>query len=477
LNRLIPENRSEQFFRRIQSEKKPSLRLWAPLITHKITTFQHPFKAITLTNFESMTVLGVSNKDGITVTDHKKSKDLSKYQVIGEYDFAYNPYRINVGSIGLVPRGVKGLVSPAYVVFRTKDDLLPELLFDFLKSEEGLFQISKYARGTVRKALRFDDLCQIEMPVPCIEVQRSILRKKESIEIETSQLATELTHQQTLLKKLRQQILQEVIEGKLTADWRKQNPDIEPASELLARIQEEKAQLIKEKKIRIQKTLPPISEEEKPFELPEGWVWCRLGDFGEIKGGGTPSKGNPDFWDGDIPWVCPKDMKKKFINKSICQITEIAIGKSSAKIISKDSVLFVVRGMILSHTFPVAINTDSITINQDMKALSPCISNMSEYLYLVLTGSSLRILKQVKTSTHGTCRLESEVYFNWVVALPPLPEQKAIVNKVEKLLALCDQLETQITNNQTHAEQLMQAVLKEAFTQGKDTPEKALEVS
>ncbi|MBF0235150.1 MAG: hypothetical protein HQK65_19270 [Desulfamplus sp.] len=128
-------------------------------------------KAYSLPNFDSMQVLGVSNQVGIAITDHKKSKDLSKYQLIEEGDFAYNPYRINVGSIGLVPKGVKGLVSPAYVVFKTKESLLPELLFDFLKSANGLFQIAKYARGTVRKSLRFNDLCQIEMQIPPIDIQ------------------------------------------------------------------------------------------------------------------------------------------------------------------------------------------------------------------------------------------------------------------------------------------------------------------
>ena len=137
-------------------------------------------KASTLDGFEKIPVLGVSNKLGITATDHKKSKDISNYQLIEAGDFSYNPYRINVGSIGLARDGVRGLVSPAYVVFSTKE-LLPELLLDFLKSKEGLRQIALYARGTVRKALRFDDLCKIQMYVPCMEKQKSILLKSNSI--------------------------------------------------------------------------------------------------------------------------------------------------------------------------------------------------------------------------------------------------------------------------------------------------------
>jgi len=118
----------------------------------------------------------------------------------------------------------------------------------------------------------------------------------------------------------------------------------------------------------------------------------------------------------------------------------------------------------------VGLNIKITTVNQDMKALSPFVPEMEEYLYLVLKGSAGPILGQVKTSTHGTCRLDSDIYYNWQVALPPLSEQKAIVQKVEKLLAICDQLETRITSNQIHAEQLMQAVLREAFSQTTKKP-------
>jgi len=338
----------------------------------------------------------------------------------------------------------------------------------FLKSVEFIRLLQEQVKGGIKTEIKPRHILSLKIFLPDIQEQDDIVSHFQKYESEVDELDSEVTKQQTLLKKLRQRILQEAIEGKLTADWRQENPDVKPASELLKRIQIEKEQLIKDKKIKRQKPLPPISEEEKPFALPMGWAWCRLSDFGEIKGGGTPSKGNPTFWEGNIPWICPKDMKRKYLNESICQITSEAVAKSSAKLISENSILFVVRGMILSHTFPVAINTEIVTVNQDMKVLSPFISELDEYLYLVLTGSACGILKQVKTSTHGTCRLESDVYFNWVVGVPPLPEQKAIVTKVEKLLALCDRLESKITSNQTHAEQLMQAVLKEAFSQNSE---------
>lgn len=125
-------------------------------------------------------------------------------------------------------------------------------------------------------------LLALTVLLPPRKEQDGLVRKISSANTKLSKLKSQLTHQQTLLKKLRQQILQEAIEGKLTADFRAQNLDIESAGELLARIRAEKEKLIKEKKIKKQKPLPPIREEEIPFELPEGWVWCRIWDVAEL---------------------------------------------------------------------------------------------------------------------------------------------------------------------------------------------------
>ena len=423
-------------------------------------------RADALDDNDLLEVLGVSNKVGITITDHKKSKDLSKYQLVEEGDFAYNPYRINVGSIGLVPSGVRGFVSPVYVVFKTNKNLLPELLFDFLKSNEGLFQIGKYARGTVRKTLRFEDLCQIEMSVPTLNKQKFILKKKESVEIEVNELKTELTHQQSLLKKLRQQILQEAIEGKLTADWREQNRDVEPASELLARIQAEKAQLIKDKKIKNQKPLPPISEEEKPFALPDGWVWCRLGEisnYGETKRIG-PLKINNDTWVLEL-----EDIEKETSNLLKKVTFKDRNSKSTQSIFSKGDVLY---GKLRPYLDKVLVaDNDGVCTTEIM----PIKTWICPY-YLRFSLKTKKFIEYTNKVISGMRmpRLKTDDARIAIIPLPPLPEQKVIATKVEKLLALCDQLETQITDNQIHAEQLMQAVLKEAFAQSKNTPAQAV---
>jgi len=150
---------------------------------------------------------GVSNVDGITRTTHRRSDDLGDYLVIEPGSFAYNPFRVNIGSIGLTPADVTGVVSPAYVVFRAKaQKLVPEVLLGFLKSSEGLGQINQLARGAVRKALRYDDLCEIEFPAISYRQQLSIL---EMMKI-CHELEAEIEHSRTEARALLQAALKEI---------------------------------------------------------------------------------------------------------------------------------------------------------------------------------------------------------------------------------------------------------------------------
>lgn len=436
-------------------------------------------RAESIPNYEKLEVLGVSNQLGITITGHKKSKDLAKYQLIQEGDFAYNPYRINVGSIGLTPAGKKGLVSPAYVVFRTTDHLIPELLLDFLKSQEGLRQIGKYARGTVRKALRFEDLRQIELPIPSMDRQLKILSKRKNVKTVNDLLQSELTHQQNLLKKLRQQILQEAIEGKLTADWRAQNRDVEPAGELLKRIAAEKAQLIKDKKIRKQKPLPPITEEEKPFELPQGWEWCRLEQLLLILLGGHAFK-SPLFKKSGTKQVLRlgniRPYKLRLDEKPVYISEEYAKKAESVKL-SPGDILITMTGTRKKRDYCYTVlleendfqNVD-LYLNQRVGCFRFGRAIIKRYYDYCFKDD--RLLDQVFSTATGTANqanIGSNTLRSWLVPLPSAIEQQAIVTKVEKLLALCDQLEARITHNQTHAEQLLQAVLQEAFSHNNDS--------
>lgn len=201
--------------------------------------------------------------------------------------------------------------------------------------------------------------------------------------------------------------------------------------------------------------------------MPEGWVWCRLKNLGFITGGGTPSKSKATYWDGNIPWVSPKDMKSDFISDTQDKINIEGVDNSSAKLIPEGSLLVVGRSGILKRTIPISINTVTCTVNQDMKVIVPYIKPMNVFIKLGLKGMEERLLKyfvKYGMTVHSLKYTEFELL---TFPLPPLKEQKAIVETVNLLLDLCDILEQAIDQNQTQVEQLMQSCLREVF-EGKE---------
>ncbi len=206
-----------------------------------------------------------------------------------------------------------------------------------------------------------------------------------------------------------------------------------------------------------------------PFAIPDSWRWTTLKCLGELRGGGTPSKARPDYWSGPIPWVSPKDMKRPYIFTSIDRISPDAIAKSTAKLIDSESILFVVRGMILAHSFPVAVSKVPVAINQDMKALTLHIPSMSEYVLQAMMGLKPLFLEKVLRSSHGTCRLESGAYESMPFPIPPIAEQSRIVDKIGELMTVCDQLEAARSERERWCEQFLESVLQKllkAFAAG-----------
>lgn len=191
------------------------------------------------------------------------------------------------------------------------------------------------------------------------------------------------------------------------------------------------------------------------------WKSTTLGSLGTVLGGATPSKANPAFWSGDIPWVSPKDMKRPLIDDAADHISPEAIESSPLKLIPVGSLLMVVRGMILAHSFPVALTTRPVTINQDMKALS-VPKELAPYLLLYLQASKNTMVGLVDRSSHGTCKLVSEKLWSLQISLPPLEEQARILAKVTELLALCDQLKARIVAARAKQAQLAEALVKQA---------------
>jgi type I restriction enzyme S subunit len=237
---------------------------------------------------------------------------------------------------------------------------------------------------------------------------------------------------------LRKAILTLAVQGKLVP----QDPGDEPAEESFPKP-------------------ASLAVESDDGNFPAHWLCVPLGKLGEWRGGGTPSKSRPEFWKGELPWVSPKDMKVLYIADAQDHISPEAVEGSSVRLIPPGSLLMVVRGMILARAFPVALTVRAVTINQDMKALLPAEEKTKEYLLLALRAFEPDVLCAIEHSSHGTCKLKTELLQDIIIPIPPLAEQRRIVAKVDQLMALVDELETQLADSRATAAKLLSALVAE----------------
>ncbi|MGX9559831.1 restriction endonuclease subunit S [Pseudomonas sp. CFBP 5750] len=173
-----------------------------------------------------------------------------------------------------------------------------------------------------------------------------------------------------------------------------------------------------------------------PVANPKGWKLISFADVGQWKSGATPSKSEPTYWGGSFPWVSPKDMKVSLIMDAQDHVSDLAFQSTNLKRIEPGHLLIVVRGMILAHSFPTAVNAVPIAINQDMKAINPVKDLDIVYLKTVVDSLKGRILSVVSTAGHGTCRLATRDASEVMIPVPPLEIQLAyrtIANKNSQL--------------------------------------------
>ncbi|BAX53023.1 EcoKI restriction-modification system protein HsdS [Photobacterium damselae subsp. piscicida] len=259
------------------------------------------------------------------------------------------------------------------------------------------------------------------------------------------------------VKKLRELILELAVRGKLVP----QDPSDEPASVLFHLIKEEQTTLVKEKKIKKQKKLPKITEAELLFELPNGWTWCRVGDlFNTIQSGGTPSKREPAYWQGNIPWASVKDLGKSLVfTDTQDHISQEGL-LAGSKLANEGDWLICTR-MGLGK---IGIVSTPMAFNQDLKAVS-----VTKYVHTDFFLNSYRTIKIKGTGT-TVAGITQDQLLNYVFALPPEKEQHRIVAKVDELMALCDQLEQQTEAN-IEAHQLLVRTLLNTLTHSADADE------
>ena len=344
-------------------------------------------------------------------------------------------YGATIGKIGIL--NIEATTNQACCACIVEDGIYNKYIFYFLMARRNHFKA--LGGGGAQPNISKEIIVSYLFALPPLAEQKIIVANIEGL----FKIADSLDEADDGLKKatkcLDKKILDLAIRGKLVP----QDPNDEPASVLLEKILAGKdAKASKGKASHrspnqksgdgiLSPTETQSRREGEPFELPQGWVWCRLESLGTFTGGHTPSTNDNTLWGDEVVWVTSKDMKAKYIENSQIKISQK--GAAELVILKPNSIIMCTRSGILRRKFPVAIAKCTLTINQDQRALTLWLPEMSEYIYLVLRAMENLILTEYKKT--GTT-VESIIWNKFTslsIPLPPLQEQKRIVKKVEEL--------------------------------------------
>ncbi|MBS1765713.1 MAG: restriction endonuclease subunit S [Bacteroidetes bacterium] len=406
----------------------------------------------------------ISKYDGVTFRGTKMGKEIGRkrqFQIdLKKYPNTLMFVRQGVqdGSIGIAPIEVDGCIATENMPMFSVEGINLEYLKFLLKSPYFYDELNKIkTTGSAQKSIHEREILEIEIPFPNIEEQEEIVKELIRKKDNSFAISTELTHQLSLLKKLRQQFLQDAVQGKLVD----QNKKDEPASELLKKIKADKEKLIAEKKLKKEKELPPIKPEEIPFEIPENWKWCRLGEIcTKITDGfhNTP----PKVSEG-IPYIAATQVKSDKIDWDNCNYVDEKYHRELyIKAYPQKGELLVVNigagcgtPALIDVDFEFSFkNTAILKFNQNL------ISNKLLFYYFLLRKDEIYAeLTKGGLQPFLSLKILNEIDF----PLPPIAEQNRIVQKIDELMQYCNDLEASIKQSESQNEKLLQQVLREAL--------------
>ena len=340
----------------------------------------------------------------------------------------------------------------------------------FVKSPAFLEALKRQVKGGIKTEIKPKHLLPLEIAIPDLFEQKRIVATVSNSLKKTEGLQKEIDSQKEYVKLLRQNILQDAIEGKLTADWRKSHPVIKgnpdyDAEALLLLLKNIKEELKNDPLVKREKKRTPINSDEKEFEIPGSWIWVRMGELCYPITKGTTPETHEIKTEGEIPYLkmfnivnqkIDFDYRSQFISR---KVHEEKLSRS--KVFPKDVIMNIVgppmgKIAIIPDKFP------EWNLNQAMAIFRGYDISINPYIYIFL--NSMIWLKFVHTlGVVGQENMSLEQCKDIVVSLPPLAEQIEIVCIVENMFEIINQLESQIQEREKYTNQLMQSILKDAF--------------
>ncbi len=331
----------------------------------------------------------------------------------------------DIGVPAVIVEDIDGLVCGYHLaLIRPKASVHPTFLAKQLASDLTNRYFAANATGSTRFGLAIGTIEKLDVPTPPIAEQAKIAEVLSTVDRAIEETEALIAKQQRIKTGLMQ--------------------------DLLTRGVDEHGNLRSEQTHEFKES--PLGR------VPVEWDPMPLGSCGQWFSGGTPSKAIRRFWGGEVPWVCPKDMKQFELHQSIDTITGDAVA-AGARLMPTGTVFIVIRGMILAHTFPVGVSTTEVAFNQDLKAIVPKQELMGRYLAYWLSSHSHQFLKLATTATHGTKRFDMDELQAALVGVPLLNEQEYIVRIFDEQQSVIERLQGLTAKLQAEKRGLMQDLL------------------
>ena len=329
-----------------------------------------------------------------------------------------------------------GYMGSTFKVLYIPDAIYAPYVLNFLLLKKQLFRNRK--TGAAIPHLNKELFFNLLIPIPPLAEQERIVAKVEELLPLIEEYGEAEQKLSTLNvnfpEMLRKSILQQAVQGKLTA----RDASDEPASELLNRIQAEKAKLIAEGKIKKEKPLPPITEDECPFEIPDEWEWVRLTDVGEVSRGRSKHRPRNDailYRNGKYPLVQTGDVARSGGLITLCSSFYNDVGLAQSRMWPEGTLCLTIAANIADVgilNFDACFPDSVVGFN----AFSPITSN-KYFLYMLMAYKA--ILDSLATRS-AQKNINLDTIASLAYPLPPLAEQQRIVERIEELLAMCDAL-------------------------------------
>ena len=409
-----------------------------------------------------------SNHNGIKQRDVLIGAEIgTKNQfVVKNKDFILSKIDARNGAFGVIDNSLSdSIITGNFWAYIVDNNIVSSKWFlYFTNSDEFISICEKASAGTThRKYLKEQTLLSYELLVPSISEQENIILEIAISEKKSNIIRKEIILQKEYVAKLKQSILQDAISGKLTEEWRTNNPNTEPASELLKRIKKEKQQLIKDGKIRKEKPLAPIVEDEIPFEIPSTWQWCRLSDLCSKTGSGsTPKGGKSAYPTSGIHFLRSQNVHNNGITlDGIVYISESTHKTMSGTMVRPNDILLNITGGSIGRCAIVANEIETANINQHVAIIRLMNNEMNIYIHsIVISDYFQQMIESVQTGA-GREGLPKNKMDNILIPIPPIEEIQHIESLINSKMTLCKDIEDQIKLMSMSASKLSKTILTE----------------